>query len=110
MNLLRLVGAQRQPLALLSRCLVGVGRYVPVQQGALHEAASAVRAGEHRQGEVGQGVPEQGAQGQLREVTDATVQGLQTHVAQQVVPEGLPRTQNTNRRLQSISTPDLILN
>ncbi len=60
-----------------------------VQQGALHEAAGAVWTGEDRQREVGEGVPQQGAQGELWEVTHAAAQALRTHVAQQVVSDGL---------------------
>ncbi len=66
-----------------------------VQQGALYEAAGAVRAGEDGQREVGEGVPQQGAQGELREVTHATAQALGTHVAQQVVFNSLRRRKET---------------
>lgn len=79
------VRPQRRPLPLLSSRLLGVHSHVSVQQGALYEAAGAVRAGEDGQGKVGEGVPQQGAEGELRQVTHTTAQALGTHVAQQVV-------------------------
>lgn len=79
------VSPQRQLLPLLRRRLLCVRRHVPVQHGALDEAAGAVRAGEDGQRQVGEGVPQQGAQRELREVTHAADQALGAHVAQQVV-------------------------
>lgn len=60
-----------------------------VQQGALYEAAGTVQASEDRDGEVCEGVPQQGAQGKLWERTHATAQALGTHMAQQVVSDRL---------------------
>lgn len=88
------VSPQRRALPLFRRRLLGVRGHVSVQQGALHEAAGAVRAGKDGQREVGEGVPQQGAQGELREVTHSTAQALSAHMAQQVVFDGL-RTENT---------------
>lgn len=60
-----------------------------VQQGALYKAAGTVLASEDGHGEVCEGVPQQGAQGELWEVTHATAQALRTHMAQQVVSDRL---------------------
>lgn len=68
-----------------------------VQQGALNEAAGTVWAGENWQGEVGEGVPQQRAQGQLGEVTHTAAQALETHVAQQVVSDSLRRRQDRKK-------------
>lgn len=76
-------------LLLVCHRLLSVRSHVLVQQGALGEAAGAARAAEDGHGEVGEGVPQQRAQGGLLEVADGAAQALGTHVAQEVVSEGL---------------------
>lgn len=82
-------GSESPQLPLFGRRLLGVRGHVSVQQGALYEAAGAVWAGEDGQGQVGEGVPQQGAQGELGEVTHTAAQALRTHMAQQVVLDSL---------------------
>lgn len=90
------VSPQRRLLPLLSCRLLSVHSHVSVQQGALYKAAGTVWAGEDGQGEVGKGVPQQGAQGQLGEVAHATAQALGAHMAQQVVFDSLRRRETQN--------------
>lgn len=94
------VSPQHRALPLLRRCLLSVCGHVSVQHVALYEAAGAVRAGEDGQGEVSEGVPQQGAQGELGEVTHTAAQTLRTHVAQQVVSNGLRRRWDTNMNVR----------
>ena len=84
-------GAPEGPqLLLLRRRLLCVGGRVLLQQGAVGEAARTPRAAEDVHGEVCEGVPQQSAQGGLLEVAHGAAQAPGTHVAQQVVSEGLP--------------------
>lgn len=73
--------------------LLGMSCHVFVQQGALSEAAATVRAGDDRHREVDEGVPEQGAQRELGEVTHGAAETLSTHVEQGVVSDGLSQPQ-----------------
>ena len=66
-----------------------------VKQGAFYKALGTVWAGVYRQREVGKGVPQEGAQGELGEVTQTTSQVLGKDMAQQVVSECLKRMKNT---------------
>lgn len=63
--------------------------HVSYQQGVLCEAAGAVWAGEDWQREVGEGVPQQGTQRELGELTDQAAQALGADVAQDVVSDSL---------------------
>lgn len=88
-QLLHSPDSERPQLPLLTCRLLSMCSHVSVQQGALCEAAGTVWAGEDGQREVGEGVPQQGAQGELGEVAHSTAQTLGTHVAQDVVFDGL---------------------
>lgn len=94
--------------------LLGMTGYVFVQQGALSEAAATVQAGDDGHGEVGKGVPQQGAQGKLGEVAHSAAEILRTHVEQGVVSDGLSQPQrgsyhhvtsdHLNLQLQTLNT------
>lgn len=91
-QLLRSSGPEGPQYLLLGGCRLCMCSHVLVEQKAISEAASAVRAPEDRHGEVSEGVPEQSAQGGLVEVAHGAAQALGTHVAEEVVSEGLRGT------------------
>lgn len=68
-----------------------------VQLRALYKAAGTMWAGENGQREVCEGVPQQGAEGELGEVTNSAAQALRTHVVQQMVFDSLTERREDNR-------------
>lgn len=91
-QLLRSLGPEGSQYLLLGGRHLCMCSHVLIEQKAIGEAASAVWAAEDRHGEVSEGVPEQSAQGGLVEVAYSAAQALGTHVAEEVVSEGLRGT------------------